>query len=84
MAENRLTDLNNALFKELNRLDQCDIKSDEMQQEITRAKAITDVGNTIINNANTVIKATETYSEWTNANVKLPQMIGIEDNGKKQ
>lgn len=83
MAENRLTDLNNALFKELSRLDECNIKSDEMQQEITRAKAITDVGNTIINNANTVIKATETYSEWTNANVKLPKMIGIEPDDKR-
>lgn len=82
MASNRLEDLNDLLFNELTRLDRDDIKPEELSHEIDRAKAMADVGNTIINNANTVLKATEIYDRRVDSNMTLPHMIGINGDDK--
>ena len=82
MASNRLEDLNDLLFNELTRLDRDDIKPEELSHEIDRAKAMADVGNTIINNANTVLKAAEIYDQRVDSNMTLPHMIGINGDDK--
>ena len=82
MASNRLEDLNDLLFNELTRLDRDDIKPEELSHEIDRAKAMADVGNTIINNANTVLKAAEIYDRRVDCNMTLPHMIGINGDDK--
>ena len=41
-----------------------------------------DVGNTIINNANTVLKAAEIYDRRVDSNMTLPHMIGINGDDK--
>ena len=82
MASNRLEDLNDLLFNELTRLDRDDIKPEELSHEIDRAKAMADVGNTIINNANTVLKAAEIYDRRVDSNMTLPHMIGINGEDK--
>ena len=82
MASNRLEDLNDLLFNELTRLDRDDIKPEELSHEIDRAKAMADVGNTIINNANTVLKAAEIYDRRVDRNMTLPHMIGINGDDK--
>ena len=49
--KNTLGDLNNHLFAQLERLGDEDIKGEELQQEINRAKAISDIATQVISNA---------------------------------
>ena len=57
MAKNKLLDLNNHLFAELERLGDEDLKGDELKEEIERAKAVADVSDKVINNASLMLKA---------------------------
>ena len=52
MAKNKLVDLNDHLFAELERLGDESLKGDELKEELDRAKALSDVSEKIINNAN--------------------------------
>jgi hypothetical protein len=61
--KNKLIRLNNHLFEQLERLNDADLKSEELQEEMSRAKAITGVANQIINNARLVFEATKALSE---------------------
>lgn len=73
--KNKLVDLNNHLFAELERLGDEDIIGDKLNEEITRAKAVTDVAEQIIANASLVLKAQIAAGESFNANMKLPKML---------
>jgi len=57
--KNKLSDLNNYLFEELERLndDEALETEEQLDKEIKRAKAITQVSNQIVQNANVVLKA---------------------------
>ena len=57
--KNKLSDLNNYLFEELERLndDETLMNDDNLEKEIKRSKAITTVSSQIIQNANVVLKA---------------------------
>lgn len=57
--KNRLSDLNNYLFEELERLNDDEELQDEnkLKRELERSKAITGVSQQIISNANVVLKA---------------------------
>ncbi len=54
---NTLDDLNNHLFMQLERLGEEDIKGEQLQEEIARAKAISDVATQIISNGSLALKA---------------------------
>ena len=58
-VKNKLSDLNNYLFEELERLNDDEELKDEtkLKKELERSKAITSVSQQIINNANVVLKA---------------------------
>ena len=74
---NTLEDLNNHLFAELERLGDEELAGEELQQEISRAKAITEVANKVVDNANLVLKAEIAKSEYLTAKeFKLPKMLG--------
>ena len=60
---NNLGDLNNYLFDEMKRLNDKDLKGDELKNEILRAKAITDVAAKIVDNANLVLNAEKFKAE---------------------
>lgn len=57
--KNKLTDLNNHLFAEIERLGDEDLTGTELQSEIHRAKAICDVASQIISNGRLVLEATK-------------------------
>lgn len=64
MARNTLGDLNNHLFMQLERLNEEDLEGEKLQEEITRAKAITGLASQIIANGTLVIKAEEFRQEY--------------------
>jgi hypothetical protein len=55
--KNKLTDLNNHLFAQLERLGEEGLTSEQIADEVTRAEAITDVADQIIRNADLQLKA---------------------------
>ena len=57
--KNKLTDLNNHLFAQLERLGDEDLSEEEMKKEIERSKAITNISNSIINNAKVILDASK-------------------------
>lgn len=72
--KNTLGDLNMHLFAELERLGDEDIKGEELNEEIDRARAITSVATQIINNGNLVLKSMELQQEML-GDEKLPKML---------
>ena len=55
--KNKLSDLNNHLFMQLERLSDETLKGEDLAEEINRSKAITSVSSQIIGNAGIVLKA---------------------------
>jgi hypothetical protein len=57
--KNKLTDLNNHLFAEMERLGDEELVGKELLEEIARAKSITEVASQIINNGRLVLDASK-------------------------
>lgn len=62
--QNKLSDLNNHLFAQLERLGDEELAGDKLNEEITRAKAVTDVAQQIIANGSLVLRAKTTMLEY--------------------
>lgn len=73
--KNTLGDLNNHLFAQLERLNDEDLKGDELREEIERAKAVTNVASKIIDNGSLVLDAKKLVADSMNADTKLPQLL---------
>lgn len=78
--KNKLSDLHNHLFEQLERLNDEDLKGDRLAEEIDRAKAISGIAREIILNGKLVLEAMIAVSE---RNIPTtPKMLGIEDEKK--
>lgn len=78
MAKTRtnLTDLNEYLFEALDRLTNDNLTDEELEKEIQRSKAVTDVADTIIANGTLALQVSKHMYEYGHADsVELP-MIG--------
>ena len=66
MAFNKLTDLNDILFEELERLNDDDLMEDQetAEKEIKRAKAISEIAGKVVDNANTMLASVRIVSEY--------------------
>lgn len=74
--KNTLGDLNNHLFMQLERLNDEDIKGDELKEEITRAKAVTGIASQIVSNANVILQAKKLQAETLGkSNTEMPKML---------
>ena len=73
-----MTNLHNELFLQLQRLNSPDLKGEDMKNEIERSRAITGLGQTMINNADLVVRAHIRVANSV-ASVAMPTLInGLE------
>lgn len=75
MMKNKLIDLNNHLFAQLERLNDEDLKGDELQAEINRSKAVSGVATQIIGNARLALDAQIAASDMGIRQEGLPKML---------
>ncbi|MBE7361277.1 hypothetical protein INS20_00790 [Staphylococcus haemolyticus] len=74
--KNTLSDLNNHLFEQLERLNDEDLTGEDLQQELQRSKAVSSIAQNIINNGSLVLQAQKFRDEKLDANSKLPKLLG--------
>jgi hypothetical protein len=72
--QNKLSDLNNHLFAEIERLGDEDLTGEKLTEEIDRAKAVCSVAGQIISNGRLVLAAIE-FAESFPGKTKLPQRL---------
>lgn len=61
---NTLGDLNNHLFAQLERLSDEELTGEQLQEEIKRSKAISDVANRIVSNGELVLQGQRFAAEY--------------------
>lgn len=71
--KNKLSDLNNHLFAQLERLGDENLTEDQIKKEIGRGQAIVQVANSIVANASVQLKAVQIAAEH-GAIIKVPFM----------
>ena len=78
-TRNTSLDLNNHLFEQLERLNDEGLTSGELEVEIERSKALTDVSKQIIENSKVALDAQKLKAEYT-GQVTIPNMIEASSN----
>lgn len=79
MSKN-LTDLNELLFKQMEKLTDDNLTEKEIKAEIEKSQAITNVAETIIKNGELALKATVLKNKFPSNSPKVPEMLT--DKGK--
>lgn len=75
--KNTLTDLNNYLFEQLERLQDDDLDDEGLEKEIQRSEAVQKVAKTIIDNGQLALQAKKHLDEYgAGDNVELP-LLGV-------
>lgn len=72
---NTLNDLNNHLFAQLERLSDEELKGEELQEELNRSKAVSDVAKNIVSNGNLILQAHKFKDDRMDANNQLPELL---------
>lgn len=72
---NTLGDLNNHLFAQLERLNDEEIKGEELKEEISRSKAVASVATKIIENGTLVLAAAKLKDDKYNIDESVPKML---------
>jgi len=80
---NKLMDLNNHLFEQLERLNDEDLKGKDLAEEISRARALTAVSSEIIKTGELMLNAQKHMDEYgyDNRGKKMPELLtnGVTD-----
>ena len=69
--KNTLGDLNNHLFMQLERLNEEDLKGEELAEEIERSKAVANIAKEIVLNAKIVLEARKYSTEYMKETPKM-------------
>jgi hypothetical protein len=73
--KNTLGDLNNHLFAQLERLNDEDLKGEELKEELERAKIVSLVAIRIIDNGTLILDAQKFVENSVSADTKLPKLL---------
>lgn len=74
--KNKLVDLNNHLFEQLERLNDDNLDGENLQVEMERAKAMTSIAQQIISNGNLALQAEKFKAEnLGRSKVEMPKML---------
>lgn len=73
--KNTLGDLNLHLFIQLERLNEEDLKGEDLKEEILRANAVTNIAKEIISNAHIVLQSQKLQIEYSHAKKEMPRML---------
>jgi len=71
--KNKLIDLNNHLFLQLERINDEDLKGEDLKNEINRSKAVAQLANQVVANADLALQAEKLHREGQVG--ELPKMI---------
>jgi len=74
MPRNKLEDLNNHLFEQLERLNDEDISSEQLEKEMRRAEAMAKIADQIVKNGHLALRACEFSSEY-GLKTTMPEML---------
>lgn len=75
-TKNKLTDLNNHLFAQLERLSDEETVGDKLAEEIERSRAVGGIARTIIDNAKLALEAQKALDDTVRT---LPPVLSIGD-----
>lgn len=78
---NTLGALNNYLFEAIERLNDDSLSEDELEIEMRKAKAVNDIGKTIIANGQLALAALKFNDEKNDMEAQTPKMLSGEING---
>lgn len=82
-TRNKLSDLNNHLFEQLERLNDDELMANNAEEEIARSKAIAGIGKTIIENGKLALDAQKHADEWGYGQDRkqrsLPHLLGTSE-----
>lgn len=84
MTKNKLTDLNDHLFAELERLGDEELSGDQLKEELGRAKGIAAISSQVIKNANTMLSAARFFDDHMNDDIKVAQHLLGDSSGGVQ
>jgi hypothetical protein len=79
MAKNTLSDLNNHLFAQLERLGDEEMTQEDLHQEMERAKAINGVAKNIIDNAKAALEGAQFTYEKLPGNKTMPDQFKLKE-----
>jgi len=77
MPRNTLSDLNNHLFEQLERLNDEELSLDDLRKEMNRSKSINIIAKNIIENARTVLSSITVMNEYLDQNKTVPDLFRI-------
>lgn len=80
MPNNKLDDLNNILFEQLERLNDEDLTDEELEKEIKRSHLITKTAKVIINNATLALNAKKYLDTYGTERSAVPEMLQLKNN----
>ena len=75
--KNKLIDLNNHLFAQIERLSDEETVGEKLREEIERSRSLSSVAKNIIDNARLALEAQLAYDDSMRVR-RLPEMLGIE------
>lgn len=75
MTRNTLSDLNNHLFEQLERLNDEDLDDSALDKEVRRSNAMAKIAEKIISNANLGLEAEKLKAEYGRRDIVLPEML---------
>ncbi len=73
--KNKLTDLNNHLFAQLERINDEGLTGDDMTNELERTKAVIGLGKEIVSNARLALDAEKFKAEYQGVGKTMPEML---------